>query len=152
MAPCSYGPAKSTTTVSWRNERVFNPGKSPFGATVWAQGARRPSSQPSPAGRGSKQVSLGRHGHGQDLIHSAREHEAQTTAELGGHVDHILTIPLWQHDALHASPLRCQQLFLHPTHGQNLAAQGDFATHGHCMTHRCGRKRRNEGHGKRNTS
>ena len=69
-----------------------------------------------------------------------------------GHVDHILTIPLWQHDALYASPLRCQQLFLHPPHWQNLPAQGNFASHGHRMTHRCGRERRNEGNGERNTS
>src|SRR5262249_49235622 len=138
MAPCSYGLEKNITTVSWCSEEVFNPGKSP-------------SPQPSPAGRGSKQISLGCQGHSQHLIHSAREHEVQTTAELGGHVEHILTIPLWQYDALHASPLRCQQLFLHPTHWQNLAAQRDFATHGHRMTHRCGRERRNEGNGECNT-
>src|SRR5438093_13090888 len=110
-APCSYGPEKNITTASWCSERVFDPGESPFGATVWAQGrghvklcplcrrSRRgrsdlPSPQPSPIGRGGKHVSLGCQGHGQDLIHGAREHKAQTTAELGGNVEHILTIPL----------------------------------------------------------
>src|SRR5215475_8371020 len=138
MGPCSYGPAKNITTASWCNEGVCNPGTSP-------------SPLPSPSGRECKQVTLGHQGHGQDLIHGASEHKAQTTAEFGGHIEHILTIPLWQYDVLHASPLRCQQLFLHPTHWQNLAAEGDFATHGHRMTHRRGRERRNEGNGERNT-
>ena len=61
-------------------------------------------------------VTLRCQGHRQDLVHGACEHKAQTTAELGGNICHILAIPLRQHHPLHSRTLGCQYLLFHSPH------------------------------------